>query len=147
VDLGTAVASALFVVELVIDKISYLDSAWDSVHTFIRPLAGALLLDASDASASTIALSIAGATLALLAHGAKASTRVLVNLSPEPVSNVVVSSTEDGIVAGLMTFALTLPEVALVLALVLATLSGVLLFVVVRSGRRVLRGRRGDRNG
>jgi hypothetical protein len=72
---------------------------------------------------------------------------VLVNLSPEPVSNVVVSSTEDGIVAGLMTFALTLPEVALVLALVLATLSGVLLFVVVRSGRRVLRGRRGDRNG
>jgi Domain of unknown function (DUF4126) len=147
VDLGTAVASALFVVELVIDKISYLDSAWDSVQTFIRPLAGALLLDASDASASTIALSIAGATLALLAHGAKASTRVLVNLSPEPVSNVVVSSTEDGIVAGLMTFALTLPEVALVLALVLATLSGVLLFVVVRSGRRVLRGRRGDRNG
>jgi hypothetical protein len=71
VDLGTAVASALFVVELVIDKISYLDSAWDSVHTFIRPLAGALLLDASDASASTIALSIAGATLALLAHGAR----------------------------------------------------------------------------
>jgi len=141
-----AVALLLLAVELVVDKISYLDSAWDSVHTFIRPVAGALLLDASDASAGTVLLVGSGATLALLAHGAKSSTRLLVNVSPEPASNVLVSLAEDGLVAVLMTLALTAPEVALVLTVVLATLSAIVVILVVRTGRRVLARRRRSRD-
>jgi len=139
-----AVAVVLTVVELIIDKISYLDSTWDAVHTFIRPVAGALLLTASDVSAGTVLLAGSGATLALLAHGAKASTRLLVNASPEPVSNVVVSTSEDGIVAALMALALAAPELALVVALVLAMLSAIVVYFVVRGGRRIL-ARRGGR--
>jgi uncharacterized MnhB-related membrane protein len=139
-------ALALFVIEFIIAKTAYLDSAWDTVHGFIRPVAGALLLETSDASAGTFLLVVSGATLALLAHGAKASIRVLVNTSPEPVSNVFVSLTEDGIVAALMTFALAAPEVAFVIAIVLATLSAIVVFLVVRTGRRILRGRRRRRD-
>ena len=96
-----AIALAMFVVELIVDKISYIDSTWDAVHTFLRPLAGALLLSSSDVSISTVVLALAGGALALSAHGAKASTRLLVNTSPDPVSNVVVSLMEDGLVAAL----------------------------------------------
>ena len=137
-----AVAFGLFVVELVVDKISFLDSAWDAVHTFVRPVAGALLLDASDVSGTTFGLSLGGAALALSAHGAKASTRLLVNASPEPVSNVLVSLTEDGLVAALMTLALTVPELALAITTVLAVLSMLVIVVVVRTGRRIIVRRR-----
>jgi hypothetical protein len=141
--IGVALVLAAF--EFVVDKISYVDSVWDAVHTVIRPVAGALLLHAADASADPAILAVTGASLALLAHGAKASTRVVVNASPEPVSNVVVSFTEDGIVAGLMTFAVTLPELAFALAVALALASALLILVVVRGGRRLLRGRRDQR--
>jgi len=137
-----AIALVLFVVELVVDKVAYLDSTWDAVHTFIRPVAGALLLGSSDASARTVVLATIGALLALLAHGAKASTRLVVNTSPEPVSNVIVSLGEDGLVAVLMTLALTAPMVAFGITLVLVVLSAVVVFVVARSGRRLLARRR-----
>jgi hypothetical protein len=141
-----AVALALCAVEFVVDKVSYLDSTWDAVHTVIRPVAGALLLHSSDASAGPVALAGSGAALALLAHGAKASIRLLVNLSPEPVSNVLVSFTEDGIVAALMTFALTVPEVAFAITVLLTMLSAIVVIVVVRSGRRIVARRRGSRD-
>ena len=139
-------ALVLFAVELIVDKISYLDSAWDAVHTFIRPLAGALLVGTTDTSTGTVALAVCGATLALLAHGAKASTRLVVNTSPEPVSNVVVSLAEDGLVVVLMTFALTAPAVALAITLVLAVLSAVIVFIVARRARRMLARRRQNRH-
>lgn len=93
------VAGALTVLEFLADKIPALDSLWDAVHTFIRIPAGAVLaagaLGHADPAVLTIA-ALAGGTLAGTAHLAKAGTRALINLSPEPVSNVVTSSAEDG---------------------------------------------------
>lgn len=140
-----AAAVVMFVVELVVDKVSYVDSAWDAVHTVVRPVAGAWLMASADASASTLALTLVGATLALVAHGAKASLRLLVNASPEPVSNVAVSTSEDGLVATLMALAVAAPEVALVVAVVCALASAVVVFVVMRAGRRLLARRRASR--
>lgn len=142
-----AFAVVMFVVELIVDKISYIDSTWDAVHTFLRPLAGAFLFASSDVSTSTVILALAGGALALSAHGAKASTRLLVNASPEPVSNFVVSLTEDGLVAALMTLALTYPEVAGAIALLLAIISLIVIYFVVRSARFVLARRRDRRKG
>ena len=99
----------------------------------------------TNTSAGTTALAVTGATLALLAHGAKASTRLVVNTSPEPVSNVIVSLVEDGIVAALMTLALTAPAVALAITLVLAALSAIIVFAVARRARQMLTRRRHKR--
>ena len=137
-----AAALAMFVVELIVDKISYIDSTWDAVHTFIRPLAGAYIFSSSDVSTSTIILALVGGALALTAHGAKASTRLLVNTSPEPASNVVVSLMEDGLVAALMTLALTYPAIAATVALALTLASLVVIYVVWRSARSLLARRR-----
>jgi len=140
-----ALAVAMFVVELIVDKISYVDSTWDAVHTFIRPLAGAWIFSTSDLSTPTIVLALVGGALALTAHGAKASTRLLVNVSPEPASNVVVSLVEDGIVAALMTLALAYPVIAGTIALGLTIVSVVVIYVVWRSARYLLARRRDRR--
>ena len=140
-----AAALAMFVVELIVDKIAYVDSTWDGVHTFVRPLAGAWLFSSTDLSTSTIVLALVGGALALTAHGAKASTRLLVNVSPEPASNVVVSFAEDGLVAALMTLALAYPVIAGTVALVLTVLSLILISVVWRSARYLLARRRDRR--
>jgi hypothetical protein len=81
----------------------------------------------------------------LTAHGAKASTRLLVNTSPEPASNFVVSLMEDGLVAALMTLALAYPVIAGTVALILAVLSVILIYVVFRSARYLLSRRRDRR--
>jgi hypothetical protein len=133
-------AVALFALEFVVDKIAVLDSGWDFVHTALRPVAGALLASgADDVDLSTSALLAAGAALALSAHGAKAAARLVVNTSPEPFSNVIVSLGEDGLVASLMALALAEPEVALVITLILAVVSGVVVFVVFRTARHAWR--------
>ena len=140
-----AVASAMFVVELIVDKIAYVDSTWDAVHTFLRPLAGAYVFSSSDVSTSTIVLALIGGALALTAHGAKASTRLLVNVSPEPASNVVVSLLEDGLVAALMTLALAYPAIAATVALILTIASVVVIYVGWRSARYLIARRRARR--
>lgn len=93
-----AVAGVLAAVEFLADKIPWIDSAWDSVHAFIRPLAAASLALAAfgemDAVVRTVLGLVAG-TVALSTHSAKAATRLAVNHSPEPFSNVAVSFTED----------------------------------------------------
>jgi hypothetical protein len=94
-----AAATGLALVEFVVDKVAAVDSAWDAVHTALRPTAGAVLLGGADLDGSTLAYAVGGAALALSSHAAKASLRGLVNASPEPVSNVVVSLAEDGLVA------------------------------------------------
>lgn len=115
-----AVFVALFLVELVVDKIAWLDSIWDVVHTFLRPAAGALIMAVAPDQSLPVPVALAvGGTLALTSHGAKAGTRALVNTSPEPASNVVVSTAEDGLVALLMALAITYPVVAGVLTLIL----------------------------
>ena len=106
------IASALYIVEFFADKIPYLDSAWDAIHTFIRIPAGAVLAATAfgefDRGVQVVALLLGGG-LALSAHGTKASTRAAINLSPEPVSNIVVSLAEDVIAFGSILLSVFLP--------------------------------------
>ena len=101
-------ASVLFLLEMVADKIPYLDSAWDSVHTVVRPAVGATLgylLGHESSSLDAAFGAAAGGFSALASHGVKAGLRAAVNTSPEPVSNVAVSSAEDLTVAGVVSLA------------------------------------------
>lgn len=125
------VAAALgTVAEFLADKIAWVDSAWDTVHTLVRPLGGALLalaiLDPADTHWQVITLLLGGGS-ALLTHGAKATTRAAVNASPEPVSNVVMSSAEDIATTSTLLIALANPWIALALiALFLAATIAIL---------------------
>jgi hypothetical protein len=97
------VALTLFLVEFIADKIPYVDSVWDAVHTFIRPPAAALLSYSAFAGEGIpeewkLAAALLAGGVALTSHGAKASTRAAVNVSPEPVSNWTLSVLEDGLV-------------------------------------------------
>ena len=106
------VALFMFVVEFVADKVPVVDSIWDVIHTFIRIPAGAVLAATAfgefDRSVQAVAL-LVGGSLALSSHGTKAATRALINTSPEPVSNVVVSLAEDALVIVAVVLALFLP--------------------------------------
>lgn len=144
-------ALAMAVVDLVVDKIAWLDSTWDAVHTVVRPVVGAAIgalapnQMVGPVIPDPLVLALAGGGLAFSAHAAKASIRAAVNTSPEPVSNVVVSLFEDGLVAVLLTLAFAYPLVAGVATLVLFLASVVVSVVLVRvarhSWRRVRRGR------
>ena len=116
------VAVALYVVEFVADKVPWIDSTWDVIHTFIRVPAGAVLAAAAfgdfDRSIQVIALLLGGG-LALSSHGTKAATRAVLNVSPEPVTNFVVSIIEDVIAIGSTVVAVFFP---------------ILLFVIVAVG-------------
>jgi hypothetical protein len=120
------IAAILFFVEFAADKIPFLDSMWDVLHTVVRPLGAAALgfVIAGDSESIGEALGalVAGA-LALSSHSAKASTRATANVSPEPVSNITLSVFEDGLVAGVMALALAFPIAALVLVVILALAS------------------------
>ncbi len=111
--IGVAAIAAL--AEFSADKVVWIDSLWDTVHTAIRPIGGALLalalVDPSDPATQVIAF-ILGGGASLLSHGAKAGTRAAVNTVPEPVSNVVVSSAEDVASAGLLWVVYAHPVVA-----------------------------------
>lgn len=117
-----AVAAVLFVMEFFADKVPWVDSLWDSVHTIIRPVGGTLLaLQALGDMAphlQVVAGLLAGGA-ALTTHGAKAGTRLLINHSPEPFSNVAMSVTEDVAVAGGAFLVLLQPVIALVVFSVL----------------------------
>ena len=108
------VALVLFVIEFVADKIQLVDSLWDIIHTFIRIPAGAVLAATAfgdfDRSVQVIALLLGGG-LALSSHGTKAATRALINTSPEPVSNIVVSLSEDILAVVTVVAAVFLPVV------------------------------------
>ena len=98
-----AVAGTLMVVEFFADKVPWLDSGWDAVHTLLRPAGGVLLGMAALGDMDPKMLAIGGLLsggASLTMHGAKAGTRLLVNMSPEPVSNSVASVAEDGLVLG-----------------------------------------------
>ncbi|MFE9875067.1 DUF4126 domain-containing protein [Streptomyces sp. NPDC005784] len=134
----------LFLCEAVADKIPYVDSMWDSVHTVIRPAAGAwvgALLAGQSGSVSDLTAALIGGSTALVSHTVKAGTRMAVNTSPEPFSNFVMSTAEDLGVAGLLTLAMFHPVAAAVIAgVLLFTGLGVLYFLVSRI-RRFLRRR------
>lgn len=118
-------AGALYVVEFLADKIPVVDSIWDAVHTFIRIPAGAVLAASAFADfdpAVRFAAVLAGGTLALGSHGAKASVRVAANASPEPFSNVALSVIEDIFTVGLAVVAVLHPLVILGVILIFIVL-------------------------
>ncbi len=125
-----AVALVMFVIEFVADKVPYVDSAWDSIHTFIRPLAGAAMgfLATSDAGALLqILAALATGSITMGSHLAKATTRAAINTSPEPVTNSVASLTEDVTVTGLLYLMIAHPAIA---SLVVVGLIGVSLWLL-----------------
>ncbi len=133
------VAVALYCVEFVADKIPVVDSAWDVVHTFVRVPAGAVLAATAfgdfDPTVRVIAL-LAGGGLALGSHGTKAGVRALLNMSPEPVTNVVASVAEDVIAVGGILLAIFLPVLFLCLLAVAVGVTIWLLPKIVRLARR-----------
>ena len=136
------VASVGALAEFFADKVMWLDSLWDGIHTFIRPIGGALLalaiVDASDPGWQIVVL-LLGGSAALLSHGAKSGTRALVNTSPEPFSNIAVSTVEDVVTLGALWLALTHPAIALIAAAALLVLCGA---VVVATWHVVVKLRR-----
>jgi hypothetical protein len=137
--IGVAAVAAL--AEFFADKIAWVDSAWDAVHSVVRPLGGALLslaiVDSGD-PVWQVASFLLGGGGALLAHAGKAGARTLVNASPEPFSNIAVSSGEDVATGGLLALAIGNPIVAMLIALLLVILSLWLVFAARRALRRFL---------
>jgi hypothetical protein len=132
-------AIVMYVVEFFADKIPYLDSAWDLIHTLIRPVGGALIAVATlgDASPTVEGLvALLGGTVAAGSHLTKTSTRAVANASPEPVSNWFLSIGEDLFVVGLGYLALAHPIAALVVAIVLIVLVAIFIAVIIRTVRR-----------
>ena len=130
-----------FVAELLADKIAWIDSIWDGLHTLIRPLGGALLaLAIVDPGQPEwqVATFLLGGGAALLSHGVKASTRAVVNASPEPFSNVAVSVGEDVAALGVAGLALAYPVLAVVVAVIMLVTSVIALIALRRLLRRLI---------
>jgi hypothetical protein len=130
-DLVIGAALVLYVVEFVADKIPWVDSIWDAIHTVVRPIGGALIAvatvgDASPAVEGLVAL--VGGSLAATTHFSKAGTRAVVNTSPEPFSNWILSLAEDVFVVGLGVLALKYPAAAALVVI------GCLILMIVFAG-------------
>ncbi|KRA80810.1 DUF4126 domain-containing protein [Altererythrobacter sp. Root672] len=139
-----AVAAIGALCEFFADKVAWLDSIWDAVHTLVRPLGGALLalaiVDPGDPATQAIAFLLGGGG-ALLAHGGKAGVRAVVNTSPEPVSNVAVSTVEDVTTVGLLWLIYQHPYIAAAVAVALLALTIWLLLLARRVIRSLFRPR------
>jgi hypothetical protein len=137
--IGIAATGA--VAEFLADKIAWVDSAWDTVHSVIRPIGGALLagaiVDGGD-PVWQIASFLLGGGAALMAHAGKAGARTIVNASPEPFSNVAVSTGEDVATGGLLALAIASPIAAAIIALLLVLLSLWLAYKARKFLKRVL---------
>ena len=143
--MGIAAIAAL--VEFLADKVIWLDSIWDTVHTLVRPVGGALLalaiVDPSDPTTQVVAFLLGGGA-SLAAHAGKAGARGVVNASPEPVSNIAVSSVEDVATAGLLYTVYEYPYVAVGVAAVLLALVVGLLLLARAFIRKLFRPRPGS---
>lgn len=139
-----AIAAFAAIAEFFADKVMWLDSIWDAVHTFVRPAGGALLalaiVDPADPVTQVIAFLLGGGA-SLAAHTGKAGARAVVNTSPEPLSNIALSTAEDVVTAGLLYAAYEYPYAgAAIAAVLLAVVVGLL--VLARRVVRKLFGRR-----
>ena len=137
--IGIAALGAL--AEFFADKIAWVDSAWDTIHSLIRPIGGALLsmaiIDGGD-PAWQVASFLLGGGAALLAHAGKAGARTIVNASPEPFSNIAVSAAEDVATGGLFALAIANPVAAALIAAILVLLSLWLVWKARRLLKRIL---------
>ena len=124
------IALAMYLVEFVADKVPWLDTAWDAVHTLVRPVGGAVVAVAALGDAQPVMQGLAallGGSVALTTHVTKAGTRAVANTSPEPFTNWGLSLAEDLFVVGLSWFAVEHPIAA-------ATVTIVLLVAIVAAG-------------
>jgi hypothetical protein len=140
-------ALAMYVIEFFADKVPWVDTLWDGIHTAIRPLGGALIAvstlgDASPTMEGIVAL--LGGAVAATTHVTKAGTRAMANASPEPFSNWLLSLAEDAFVLALGFVTLKYPLVALVVCVCLLGLIAAFFVVLVRAARRRWGGARGD---
>ena len=132
-------ALVLYVIEFVADKIPWVDSVWDAVHSVIRPIGGALIAVATlgdQAPATEAVEALLGGALAASTHFSKSGTRVLANASPEPFSNWVLSIAEDLFVVGLGALALKYPAAAAIVVIVCLALIVSLTVWIARAVRR-----------
>ena len=140
-----AIAAVGTLAEFFADKIAWVDSAWDAIHSVIRPLGGALLslaiIDSGDPGGQVASFLLGGAA-AFTAHAGKAGARALVNASPEPFSNVVVSTAEDVTTAGLLALAIANPLAAALIAAILVISSLWLVLAARRALKRMIDGGR-----
>jgi len=138
--LGLAIA--LFLIEFIADKIPYVDSVWDAVHTFIRPPAAAFLSYSAFAGGVPeqykIGAALLAGSVALTSHGAKATTRAAANVSPEPVSNWTLSFVEDGFAVLLSWLASTHPILTAGVVVALVILAVLLIWRLFRFFRQVI---------
>lgn len=137
-----ALAVLLFIVEFFADKIPWVDTIWDGLHTLVRPVGGALIAVSALGEASpglTTLMAVLGGTAAFSSHATKAGTRLVANASPEPFSNSLLSLGEDAFVISLGLLALKYPIAALVVSVVLVGVIVAALFLLVRLFRRRFR--------
>ena len=146
------IAGVLFLIEFFADKIPWLDSSWDAIHTFIRPVGGTLLalaaLGEMDPAVSVVAALLSGSTT-LITHATKAGSRLLINMSPEPVSNAVASLGEDGLVLGglgLMAFAPVVSFFVFLVVVIVAIWLSRKTWGVIRRGFSALRNRKNEQD-
>ncbi len=136
-----AISALGAVAEFFADKILWLDSIWDTIHTAIRPLGGARLalavVDAGDPVWQVVVFLLGGGA-ALMSHSAKSGARALVNTSPEPVSNAVVSTGEDIATGGLLFLAFANPVAALIIASVMLILCLILVYKGFKLWRKMV---------
>jgi hypothetical protein len=138
-DFVIGAALVLYVVEFVADKVPWVDSMWDAIHTVIRPVGGALIAVATlgDASPAVEGLAaLVGGSLAAGSHFTKAGTRAMANTSPEPFSNWILSISEDLFVVGLGFIALKYPTIAAVIVIVAVVLMIAFATWIVKAVRR-----------
>jgi hypothetical protein len=134
-----AAALVMYAIEFIADKVPWVDTLWDGIHTAIRPLGGALIAVATLGEASPTVeglVALMGGAVAASTHVTKAGTRAIANASPEPFSNWILSLAEDAFVLGLGWVTLTYPVAAFVICVVLLTLIAVFFVVLVRAARR-----------
>lgn len=135
------VAFTLFIIEFIADKIPYVDSAWDALHTFIRPPAAAVLSYSAFGNVPEewkLGAALLAGSVALTSHGAKASTRAAANTSPEPVSNWTLSLLEDGLAVLLVWMASEYPLLTAGIVLVLVILAVLLIRKLWRFSRQLV---------
>jgi hypothetical protein len=132
-------ALVMYAIEFIADKVPWVDTVWDGIHTAIRPLGGALIAVATLGHATPTMqglVALLGGAVAASTHVTKAGTRAVANASPEPFSNWILSLAEDAFVLGLSFVTLHYPRVALVVCLVLLVLIGLFFVTIVRAARR-----------
>ncbi len=137
------ISGTLFTIEFFADKIPWLDSIWDAIHTFIRPIGGAVLgltaLGELDPTLSIVACLLFGSTT-LATHAAKAGTRLLINTSPEPFTNSIASVSEDALVLGGLGIMAHAPIIAFFLFLtIITTIIAILFFWFMQKSKRSIR--------